>query len=125
MLTGIFLERQRDRYRTWQETKAAYPSEWRKAAGESEVVLYLTAEELERLREELSELLRPLVQERDGDPSKRPPGSVPVEMVTFCHPLSPPTGTPPTDTPATGTPPTDTAAPATSTPPTDTPRSAS
>jgi len=125
VLTGIFLERQRDRYRTWQETKAAYPSEWRKAAGESEVVLYLTAEELERLREELSELLRPLVQERDGDPSKRPPGSVPVEMVTFCYPLSPPTGTPPTDTPATGTPPTDTAAPATSTPPTDTPRSAS
>ncbi|MGA8455069.1 MAG: helix-turn-helix domain-containing protein, partial [Streptosporangiaceae bacterium] len=43
VLTGIFLERQRDRYRTWQETKAAYPIEWRKAAGESEVVLYLTA----------------------------------------------------------------------------------
>src|SRR6202044_1104500 len=49
VLTGIFLERQRDRYRTWQETKAAYPSEWRKAAGESEVVLYLTAEEGEHL----------------------------------------------------------------------------
>ena len=123
VLTGIFLERQRDRYRTWQETKAAYPSEWRKAAGESEVVLYLTAEELEHLREQLSELLRPLVQERDGDPSKRPPGSVPVEMVTFSYPLSPPAGTPPTDTPATGTPPTHT--PATRTPPTDTPRSAS
>jgi len=138
VLTGIFLERQRDRYRTWQETKAAYPSEWRKAAGESDVVVYLTAEELEHLREELSELLRPLVQERDGDPSKRPPGSVPVEMVTFSYPLSLPAGTPPTDTsatdtPATGTPPADTPAtgtpatdtPATSTPPTDTPRSAS
>jgi predicted ArsR family transcriptional regulator len=133
VLTGIFLERQRDRYRTWQETKAAYPSEWRKAAGESQVVLYLTAEELEHLREELGELLRPLVQERDGDPSKRPPGSVPVEMVTFSYPLSPPIDTPPTDTPSTGTPATGTPAtdtpptgtPPTGTPPTDTPRSAS
>ena len=25
VLTGIFVERQRDRYRTWQDTKAAYP----------------------------------------------------------------------------------------------------
>jgi DNA-binding transcriptional ArsR family regulator len=125
VLTGIFLERQRDRYRTWQETKAAYPSEWRKAAGESEVVLYLTAEELERLREELSEVLRPLVQERDGDPSKRPPGSVPVEMVTFSYPLSPPAATPPTDAPAAAADATPTDAAATGTPPTGTPRSAS
>jgi predicted ArsR family transcriptional regulator len=104
VLTGIFVERQRDRYRTWQDTKAAYPSEWRKAAGELEVVLYLTAAELAQLREELSELLRPRVQERDADPSKRPPGSVPVEIVTFSYPLSLPADTPPTDTPPTDTP---------------------
>jgi DNA-binding transcriptional ArsR family regulator len=105
VLTGIFVERQRDRYRTWQDTKAAYPIEWRKAAGETEFVLYLTAAELKQLREELSEVVRPL-EERQA----RPPGSVPVEMITFSYPLSPPADAPPTDT--------DTA-------PTDTPRSAS
>jgi DNA-binding transcriptional ArsR family regulator len=94
VLAGIVVERQRDRYRTWQDTKAAYPREWRKAAGESEVVLYLTAEELEQLREELSEVLRPHVRQRGADPSKRPPGSVPVEIVMFSYPLTPPTDTP-------------------------------
>jgi DNA-binding transcriptional ArsR family regulator len=103
VLTGIFVERQRDRYRTWQDTKAAYPSEWRRAAGETEVVLYLTAAELTQLREELSELLRPL-DERRADPSKRPPGSVPVEMITFSYPLNPPADTSSTDTPPTDTP---------------------
>jgi predicted ArsR family transcriptional regulator len=107
VLAGMILDRQRDRYRTWQDTKAAYPSEWREAAGESDFVLYLTAAELKQLRDELSELFD-RVHERDGDPSKRPPGSAPVEMVMFSYPLSPPAGTP-----------------ATSTPPTDTPRSAS
>jgi predicted ArsR family transcriptional regulator len=123
VLSGMILERQRDRYRTWLDTKAAYPSEWRKAAGESDFVLYLTAEELKQLRDEVNELFRPHLQERDTDPSKRPPGSVPVEMVMLCYPLSPPIDAPATDTPATGTPPTGT--PATGTPPTDTPRSAS
>ena len=104
VLTGIFVERQRDRYRTWQDTKAAYPIEWRKAAGETEVVLYLTAEELKQLREELSEVVRPLEEERRADPSKRPPGSVPVEMITFSYPLSPPADAPPTDTAPTDTP---------------------
>jgi DNA-binding transcriptional ArsR family regulator len=104
VLSGMVLERQRDRYRTWQDTKAAYPAEWRKAAGESDVVLYLTAEELKQLRDELSELLRPLAQERDADPAKRPPGSAPVEVVLLSYPLSPPAdtqtaGTPPADNP--------------------------
>jgi predicted ArsR family transcriptional regulator len=98
VLTDIFVKRQRDRYQTWQDTKAAYPSEWRKAAGETEVVLYLTAEELRQLREKLSEMLRPLVQERHADPSNRPPGSAPVELTVFSYPLSPPTDSPPADT---------------------------
>jgi DNA-binding transcriptional ArsR family regulator len=93
VLGGMILERQRDRYRTWQDTKAAYPSEWRKAAGESDFVLHLTAAELKQLRGELDELFDRL-QERDADPSKRPPGSAPVEMVLFSYPLSPPADTP-------------------------------
>jgi DNA-binding transcriptional ArsR family regulator len=100
VLAGMFVERQRDRYRTWQDTKAAYHREWREAAGENEYVIYLTAAELKQLRDEVSELVYPRFAERFTDPSRRPPGSAPVEMVMFSYPLSPPPASPPpTDNP--------------------------
>ncbi|HTZ22563.1 MAG TPA: helix-turn-helix domain-containing protein [Streptosporangiaceae bacterium] len=108
VLAGMFVERQRDRYRTWQDTKAAYRREWREAAGESEYVIYLTAAELKQLRDEVSELIYPRFAERFTDPSRRPQGAAPVEMVMFSYPLSPPP-----------------ASPSASTAPTDNPRSAS
>jgi DNA-binding transcriptional ArsR family regulator len=88
----LFRGRQLDRYRAWLETNAAYPRQWRKAAGESEYVFYLTAEELEALNDELVALLTPRWRERLTDPSTRPPGSVPVEMVTFSYPIALPAG---------------------------------
>ena len=108
VLAGMWRERVIHRYQTWLETKVAYPSEWRAAAGESELMFYLTAEELKDLRDELQDLLGPRARERLTDPSKRPPGSVPVEMVVLSYPLSPPTDNPPTDTATTDSPPTDT-----------------
>ena len=99
VLAGMIRERAADRYQTWLDTKVAYPSEWRAAAGESEFAFYLTAEELTELRDELRELLRPRIEERLTDPSKRPPGSVPVEMLILSYPLRPPADTPPDDTP--------------------------
>jgi DNA-binding transcriptional ArsR family regulator len=92
-LMRLVHERQLDRYRTWRETQATYPREWRDAAGDSEFVFYLTAQELDELNQELVDMLRPRVLERLSDPSKRPPGSVPVEMLLFSFPLElPPTG---------------------------------
>jgi predicted ArsR family transcriptional regulator len=87
-LTRLFRERQLDRYRTWLQTKATYPRRWREAAGDSEWAAYLTVEELEQLNEELVTLLRSRFHERLTDPSKRPPGSVLVEMLMFSYPLS-------------------------------------
>jgi DNA-binding transcriptional ArsR family regulator len=87
-LVRLIRERQLDRYRTWLETKAAYPREWREAAGDSEYVFYLTAEELEQLNQELLDMLRPRALERLTDPSKRPPGSMPVEMLMFSYPIA-------------------------------------
>jgi DNA-binding transcriptional ArsR family regulator len=87
-LGRLIRERQLDRYRTWLETKAAYPLEWREAADDSEYVFYLTAEELKQLNRELLEMLRPRVLERLTDPSQRPPGSVPVEMLVFSYPIA-------------------------------------
>ena len=83
----LFRERQLDRYRTWQETNATYPLEWREAAGDSQLLFYLTAEELRQLNEELRALVGPRFRERLTDPSLRPPGAVPVEMLIFAYPL--------------------------------------
>jgi DNA-binding transcriptional ArsR family regulator len=86
-LVRLMRERQLDRYRTWLETKATYPRRWRDAADDSEYVFYLTVEELEQLNEDLSALLLPRFRERFTDPSQRPPGSVPVELLVFSYPI--------------------------------------
>jgi DNA-binding MarR family transcriptional regulator len=89
-LHRVVLERQLARYQTWLETRANYPQPWRQAANNSEYVFYLTPGELEQLNDKLSALLMPLMRERLADPSKRPPGSVPVEMLMFSYPINPP-----------------------------------
>jgi len=86
----LWRERTLGRYQTWLETKATYPRRWREAASDSEYLLYLTAGELDQLNEELTALLLPRYRERLTDPSLRPPGAVPVELLTFSYPIGPP-----------------------------------
>jgi DNA-binding transcriptional ArsR family regulator len=86
-LARLVRERQIDRYRGWQATQSSYPREWRDAAGDSEFVFYLTARELKELNDELLAFIRPRFLERLTDPSQRPPGAVPVEMVMFSYPI--------------------------------------
>jgi len=87
-LVSLIRERQLDRYRTWLETRASYPRRWRDAAEDAELVFHLTVEELEQLSEDLIALLRSRFPERNTDPSLRPPGSVPVEMLVLAYPLT-------------------------------------
>ena len=89
-LVRLVRERQLDRYREWRETQSTYSREWREAAGDSEFVFFLTARELKELNDELVDMLRPRFLERLTDPSQRPPGSVPVEMLIFSYPIEPP-----------------------------------
>lgn len=78
------------RYRAWCETQASYPPEWRAAAEDSEYLFYLTAGELQQLSHELADLLLPRLRDRLTDPSKRPPGSLPVELLLFSYPIAQP-----------------------------------
>jgi hypothetical protein len=87
----LFMERQFRRYQTWLETRHAYPPAWRRAAGDSQYVFYLTADELQGLNDELVEMLLPRYMERITDPARRPAGSVPVAMLLMSFPV----GTPP------------------------------
>ena len=88
----MFRERQFERYQAWRSTKASYPLEWRQAATDSQYLFYLTAPELEQLSNEVHELLERwiMLEGRLLDPSKRPPGSVPVETLLLAHPVAPP-----------------------------------
>jgi DNA-binding transcriptional ArsR family regulator len=88
----LFRERSFARYQRWQETKGAYPHEWREAASNSEYVLWLTAEELAQFNRDLAQFIAERVQrtERLADPGKRPPGAVPVEALLINYPIAPP-----------------------------------
>jgi DNA-binding transcriptional ArsR family regulator len=86
----LFRERQLARYRRWLETSAAYPRQWREAATYNEHLFYLTADELVQLNDELTAVLTSRLRERLTNPSLRPPGSAPVEMLVLSYPIAPP-----------------------------------
>ena len=98
VLLRLVRERQLGRYQTWLDTKSSYPRQWREAADDSEYLFYLTAEELKQLNNELFTLLMPRSRERLTDPSQRPPGAVPVEMLIMSFPVQLPPPDPDTDT---------------------------
>ena len=89
-LVRLVRERWFARHQTWQETKAAYPREWRDAADSSDFLYYLTLEELRELNREIHELLMPRFRDRLSDPSKRPAGSVLVETLLLSYPIEMP-----------------------------------
>jgi DNA-binding transcriptional ArsR family regulator len=98
-LVRMIRDRQLDRYRAWRETKASYPQEWRKAADDSEFLLFLTAAELTQLGDEISDLLLSYqYPDRRTDPSRRPAGALPVELMVMSYPISLPGGPRPSDT---------------------------
>jgi DNA-binding transcriptional ArsR family regulator len=89
-LAGLMRERQLERYRTWLNTRASYPREWRKAANEGDYLFWLTPEELTELNQELAEMLIQRVGERLTEPRARPAGALPVELLLFTYPVAPP-----------------------------------
>jgi len=91
-LLRLMRDRQLARYRTWLETRSAYPKSWQRAAGDVEYLSFLTADELRQLKEDLQELLASRFEKRLADPSSRPTGAVPVEVLLFAYPTALPGG---------------------------------
>src|SRR5580693_3520385 len=85
---SLVRERQLERYRTWRQSMASYPRRWQDAAEDSAYILHLTVEELEQLNKDFAAMLMPLFKERIADPSKRPAGAVPVELLLFSYPIA-------------------------------------
>jgi DNA-binding transcriptional ArsR family regulator len=86
----MFRERQMERYRAWQDSKQSYPSEWRRAADETQAIFYLTAAELTALNQDLRDIVMHRFPERLTDPSLRPAGAVPVELMLLTYPVEMP-----------------------------------
>jgi len=89
-LGRLVTDRQIARYQAWSRSMASYPREWRKAAHTSEWILFLTPGELKQLNDELAEVVVSRFRERLTDPSKRPPGALPVEYLLFSYPIAVP-----------------------------------
>jgi hypothetical protein len=60
--------------------------EWEDASGVTQTLTFLTPDELKAVRDEITAIMTRHLDERRLDPSKRPPGALPVEMVNFGYP---------------------------------------
>jgi DNA-binding transcriptional ArsR family regulator len=87
-LAGMVRERQLERYRRWVESRASFPQAWRDAAEQSDIVIWMTADELKHLNEELVGSLVPRFRERQTNPDARPEGALPVELMIVSYPLT-------------------------------------
>jgi Helix-turn-helix domain len=60
--------------------------EWEEAAGSSQTLAFLTADELRTVRDEINAIVVRHLDERRVDPAQRPAGALPVEIVYFAYP---------------------------------------
>jgi predicted ArsR family transcriptional regulator len=84
LLNSSLDEHWREARRRYLAHEEDYPAEWRRAAGGDQTVLYATADELARLREQIRELYVPLVRLSGQE---RPAGARPVQGVIEFAPL--------------------------------------
>ncbi|HET9125228.1 MAG TPA: helix-turn-helix domain-containing protein [Solirubrobacteraceae bacterium] len=89
-LGRLVRDRRLQRLQTWLKTRGSYPREWQSAAQETEALAWLTPAELTELAERLREVVNDArYQPRIEDPSARPAGALPVEMLVFGYPIAP------------------------------------
>lgn len=84
----VLRERDAERLRTWAATRQHYPDEWRAAAKEMRLSVFLTPDDLLGVTKAIQEALAPYVdREATGE---REPGSLPVSIGFHAVPMKPP-----------------------------------
>jgi DNA-binding transcriptional ArsR family regulator len=86
-LAKVSRDRRAERYGAWVETEHLYPRPWRKASRESDHLVWLTADELAELNQQLGELVSAYLDAR-RDPPQRSEGALPVQVLLTSHPLA-------------------------------------
>lgn len=88
-LARTLRERSFARLQAYLEARSSYPVRWQEVTGSSDFTLHVTPDELQALDEEITALLR-RYRDRIADPERRPPDSLPIEMLLFAYPVAPP-----------------------------------
>jgi Helix-turn-helix domain len=84
-LEQVWYERWFARIREVFATRRWSP-EWEDASGSTQILTFLTAAELRAVRDEITAIISRHQDERRVDPSQRPAGALPVEIVSFAYP---------------------------------------
>jgi DNA-binding transcriptional ArsR family regulator len=89
-LQHYLLERTAAQLADWQQRRDDAEPGWAEHTGVSQSVVYLTLDEMIELEEAWYALINPLVARRPlGEPDKRPPGAIPVDVTLVAVPLRP------------------------------------
>jgi len=84
-LEQVWMDRWLARVRDAFSTRGWSP-EWEEASGSSQILTFLTPDELKTMRDEIIAIITRHLDERRVDPSSRPAGAMPVEFVNFAYP---------------------------------------
>jgi DNA-binding transcriptional ArsR family regulator len=85
-LSDLVWSRLLDRARSVLASRPRFSAEWQAMTSAAETVSYVTPEEAEQFRTEMWALIG-RYRDRLEDPSRRPPGSLPLEIVLVAYPL--------------------------------------
>jgi predicted transcriptional regulator len=88
-VTSVWIDRWLVRARDRLMRVIGYPPAWQEATLASQMNLHLTPQEAKDLGAAVHELTKPY-EARQDDPSLRPPGSAPYEVMLFGYPLDEP-----------------------------------
>jgi hypothetical protein len=90
-LTSIVVERHMRTIMRWLEGRRREPDEWRRVAGFSDRLLYLTPDELAELDRRVFDVVEESgYGDRLDDPASRPPDARAISLIVFGIPLPPP-----------------------------------
>jgi hypothetical protein len=84
-VTGVVLALYAQNAQEYLAVRSREPAPWRRAAGFDDALVHLTADELISLGEEIDALVARF-DDRLTDPSARPPGSRPVQLIRMALP---------------------------------------
>lgn len=87
-LLGIALKRNLERHAAARRSRRSYPDQWRPVVSQNETIWWLTADEANEVKEEVTRMMQRYMER--SDPAHRPHGAKPVEFVTLMHPFGTP-----------------------------------
>lgn len=88
-LARTLRERSFARLQAYFEERSSYPERWQEVTGSSDFTLHVTPDELHAVDEEITAILH-RYRDRIADPERRPPDSLPIEVLLFAYPVAPP-----------------------------------